>query len=740
MLRVLERKVYSQNGEDGIIESLFDLIGTTDKFFVEIGCEDGTECNTRKLLELDGWTGIRLDNNNSSQERRIFRQYVTPENVVDLFHEHGVQKEFDFLSVDVDFSDFHILNAVLKAFRPRVICSEYNSSLGPDEDMVVPYVPGQYWDRTNYFGASFTAFARLGAAFGYRVACCDANGVNVFLIRSDLFPAIESEHTAALFSPPGYNGGRGHPADPKRRPYLSSRHYLLDSVSTADTQFGRINFFNHDRYIGRTFAHGGYWEMGTVTEIGRQLAGRQGRVLDVGGHIGSHSIALARMNPNLRFTCFEPQRHLFLLLQRNVAENGLWDRFEVVNAAVGSAEGWMSLSATVEEEESGAQRPIQYDGSAPINLGGVQLGPGGEQCRIVRIDDRDLTDVEYIKVDVEGAEPLAFHGMQQTIRRNLPFILFEDRADRRLAPETLDQLGIPDDIRAFSPRGLLTSLGYKIHQLGLDFVASPPDRHDPAAVRIAAEDRIPSRIFQTWKSKTQFPTNYAFWKSTFTTQNPYFEHVIWDDHDNRAFIENYFPWFLDIYAGYPREIYRADAIRYFYLYAFGGIYADMDVECLRPLDGLLDRGNVVLGRMGSDPDFPHSIPNAAMASRPREEFWLLPMALMMEEAHSGGPPEHCTGPVLLKRAVDLYLVSDPDSARSRIDSIAARLPETLRPRPTRTRLTVLRSRDWFAVDWSDPIHQMLRHDVLHGNGLLSDERKKQLFPHSWMVTYWTHNW
>jgi mannosyltransferase OCH1-like enzyme len=117
-----------------------------------------------------------------------------------------------------------------------------------------------------------------------------------------------------------------------------------------------------------------------------------------------------------------------------------------------------------------------------------------------------------------------------------------------------------------------------------------------------------------------------------------------DDADNRAFIGREFAWFLATYDTYPAEIYRADAVRYFYLYLHGGIYADMDTECLRPLDALTQRPGVVLGRMGSDEDFPHAVPNAIMASAPRCEFWLLVMALLLHLARYQGRPEQVTGP------------------------------------------------------------------------------------------------
>ncbi|MGH7046836.1 MAG: glycosyltransferase, partial [Stellaceae bacterium] len=124
--------------------------------------------------------------------------------------------------------------------------------------------------------------------------------------------------------------------------------------------------------------------------------------------------------------------------------------------------------------------------------------------------------------------------------------------------------------------------------------ASRPPLAAVAAVA-ANTDSIPRSIFQTWKSKTDIPAKFSHWQSTFDRINPDFRHIVWDDDDNRQFIASYYEWFLPIYDSYPREIYRVDAVRYFYLYTFGGIYADMDTECLRPLAPLLGRGDVLLG-------------------------------------------------------------------------------------------------------------------------------------------------
>ncbi|RYD18011.1 MAG: cell surface protein, partial [Lysobacteraceae bacterium] len=96
----------------------------------------------------------------------------------------------------------------------------------------------------------------------------------------------------------------------------------------------------------------------------------------------------------------------------------------------------------------------------------------------------------------------------------------------------------------------------------------------------AAAGHFPKVIFQTWKSRTVIPGNYRHWRQTFIDTNPDCRVLLWDDADNRAFIADRFAWALPVYDGYAQEIFRADAVRFFFLFEFGGLYADIDTECL----------------------------------------------------------------------------------------------------------------------------------------------------------------
>ena len=114
-----ELKVHSQNGEDGVLEMIFAEIGVTNKFFVEFGCGDATECNAAYLLE-QGWHGLMMDGVGVSRNQRatVRREFITAENINFLFQKYEIPDVFDLLSVDIDGNDFWVWQAI--THRPRV--------------------------------------------------------------------------------------------------------------------------------------------------------------------------------------------------------------------------------------------------------------------------------------------------------------------------------------------------------------------------------------------------------------------------------------------------------------------------------------------------------------------------------------------------------------------------------------------------------------------------------------------
>lgn len=104
--------------------------------------------------------------------------------------------------------------------------------------------------------------------------------------------------------------------------------------------------------------------------------------------------------------------------------------------------------------------------------------------------------------------------------------------------------------------------------------------------------QIPKVIHQTWKTE-ELPERWRASRQQCMDLHPDYEHILWTDAKSRAFIAEHYAWFLPTFDAYPYPIQRADAIRYFVLHRYGGIYMDLDMGCARNLDPLL-RFEVVL--------------------------------------------------------------------------------------------------------------------------------------------------
>lgn len=185
-LDLSESKKFSQNGEDGIIESIFNNIGTTNKIFVEIGVGDGRENNTRKLTE-EGWAGTWISIPPVTivpDGVTYIGEKVTIENVNE-FLKH-TQKEIDLLSIDIDGNDYWVWKAI-KCISPRVVVIEYNPYFPPPISKTIKYDPDFKWEITDYFGASLSALDKLAKENGYSLVGCNSSGVNAFFIKDFKF-------------------------------------------------------------------------------------------------------------------------------------------------------------------------------------------------------------------------------------------------------------------------------------------------------------------------------------------------------------------------------------------------------------------------------------------------------------------------------------------------------------------------------------------------------------------------
>jgi hypothetical protein len=227
-----ESKKYSQNGEDGIIEYLINLIyqDPKNKIYLEIGVQDGTECNTRNLRENFSWTGILIDGDHEDKNINLFSHFVTKDNIIELLKSHDVSEKLNLLSIDIDYNDFYVLIEILKKYKSDIVVLEYNATHSYEEDKIVLYDGNGGWDGTNYFGASLLSYTKLLNKFGYSLVSTESKGVNAFFISNDFISndfilsnlknvnSLKDLYNSAKYGN-GPNGG--HPPDSRNREYLS---------------------------------------------------------------------------------------------------------------------------------------------------------------------------------------------------------------------------------------------------------------------------------------------------------------------------------------------------------------------------------------------------------------------------------------------------------------------------------------------------------------------------------------
>ena len=194
-----EHRVFSQNGEDGVLVEIFNRIGATNRYFVEFGIQNGTEGNAVMLADVFGWSGLFLEADPDDfaelsakyvGSRVACRQArVTAATIDSLFADAGVPAEPDLLSVDIDGNDLYVWDA-LTAARPRVVVIEYNSGIAPDRPRAQRHDPDRGWDGSGGFGANLAALDVVAGRKGYRLAHSDLSGVNAFYARDGLWDML----------------------------------------------------------------------------------------------------------------------------------------------------------------------------------------------------------------------------------------------------------------------------------------------------------------------------------------------------------------------------------------------------------------------------------------------------------------------------------------------------------------------------------------------------------------------
>lgn len=234
-------RIHSQHEEDGILNFIFSLIGTTGKRCIEICAGDGIECNTANLIINHRWIGLLVDGNDVNVEKArrfyadnldtkfwppaIIKEWVTKDNVNEIIREHGFAGQIDLLSLDIDGVDYWLWQEI-SCISPRVVVLEFNHLWGSGASVTVPYQEDFVAEFTeygsDYAGASLPAFVKLGKEKGYRLVGTNAIATNAFFVRDDIacdwLPEVDA---ATCFDHPRAQFGMAH-----RLPGVKSKEWV----------------------------------------------------------------------------------------------------------------------------------------------------------------------------------------------------------------------------------------------------------------------------------------------------------------------------------------------------------------------------------------------------------------------------------------------------------------------------------------------------------------------------------
>lgn len=187
------RDVYSQSGEDGVIEAILETLPASDRWCVEFGAWDGSHLsNTRHLIESRGYGAVLIEGSADRWKElaaryagidrvhavNAFVGFAEGDGLDSILARTPVPADFDFLSIDIDGNDYHAWKAT-RRYQPKIVCIEFNPTVP------IGHVFVQAADRSVSQGASLAALIELGREKGYHLICVVS--ANAFFARTDVF-------------------------------------------------------------------------------------------------------------------------------------------------------------------------------------------------------------------------------------------------------------------------------------------------------------------------------------------------------------------------------------------------------------------------------------------------------------------------------------------------------------------------------------------------------------------------
>ncbi|MDA9616027.1 hypothetical protein N9S20_01520 [Candidatus Pelagibacter sp.] len=196
----VEFQVFSQWGEDGIIDWIIDKFPEIPKSFLEIGTQDYKESNTRFLLTNRNWDGFLIEGDKNAvkniKSQRVYWKhnlkvkniFITKKNINTVIQKFNVPKKLGLLSMDIDGIDYWALKE-LSVLNPSIIICEYNALFGLKKSITVPYKENFIRSKEHYsnlyYGASIQAFIDVLKKKKYHLVGTNSAGNNAFFIKDN---------------------------------------------------------------------------------------------------------------------------------------------------------------------------------------------------------------------------------------------------------------------------------------------------------------------------------------------------------------------------------------------------------------------------------------------------------------------------------------------------------------------------------------------------------------------------
>jgi hypothetical protein len=223
-LKEFEFKVYSQWGEDGIIDHIVQSIPIPNKVFIEFGVETYVEANSLFLLKHRNWKGLIIDGSPENIETikrgNVFWKYdltatcsfITQDNINNIISSNGFSGDVGLLSVDIDGNDYWVWKAIT-CIKPRIVICEYNSLFGSTAKISVPYQADFQRNKAHpsnmFYGASVSALTYLAESRDYSLVGGNSAGNNIFFVRNDCLGTLSTLKPEDVFVQAAFRESRG---------------------------------------------------------------------------------------------------------------------------------------------------------------------------------------------------------------------------------------------------------------------------------------------------------------------------------------------------------------------------------------------------------------------------------------------------------------------------------------------------------------------------------------------------